>query len=253
MRGFKLAGALALLLVAAGVVSAQNTGGGGITGFGSRLLAVPYSLIRNGIAAVSSDGFTLRNNTAATVGTTVQMSPRLKWCGNAWNSVGVQSEIDCFILEVKPVTAAGTTTAQFNLSSSINNGAYAQIAQWLNGGTFANAGSIFVTGAGNGFGVGNIGVISATPSISSGFGTSPSVTSSNGSATFRVNVGTGGVATSGVIAMNTSAGTGWNCQVVDITNNTVTRMTASNTTTVTVTAAAAWAASDILALNCWAY
>lgn len=90
------------------------------------------------------------------------------------------------------------------------------------------------------------------PTISSGFGTSPSVASSNGSATFRVNVGTGGVATSGVIGL-TAATTGWNCQVTDMTNNTVTRETASTTTTVTVTAAAAWAASDILIFNCAAY
>jgi hypothetical protein len=92
----------------------------------------------------------------------------------------------------------------------------------------------------------------AAPTISSGFGTSPSIAANNGTAGFRVNVGTGGVATSGVIGMPTAA-TGWNCQVTDMTNNTVTRETASTTTTVTVTAAAAWAASDILIFNCAAY
>lgn len=91
-----------------------------------------------------------------------------------------------------------------------------------------------------------------TPSISSGFGTSPSVASNNGATTFRVNVGTGGVATSGVVTMP-AATTGWNCQVTDFSNNTVTRETASTTTSVTVTAAAAWAASDTLIFNCAAY
>lgn len=93
---------------------------------------------------------------------------------------------------------------------------------------------------------------SAAPTISSGFGTSPSILNSNGSCTFRVDVGTGGAATSGVVGLST-ASTGWNCQVTDLTNNTVTRETASSTTTVTVTAAAAWAAGDDLIFTCTAY
>jgi hypothetical protein len=99
----------------------------------------------------------------------------------------------------------------------------------------------------------NVVMVSTTaPTISSGFGTSPSIVSSNGTATFRVNVGTGGAATSGVIALP-AASNGWNCQVQDMTNNTVTRMTASTTTTATFTAAAAWAASDILSVSCFGY
>jgi len=89
------------------------------------------------------------------------------------------------------------------------------------------------------------------PTISSGFGTSPSIQSSNGTSSFRVNVGTGGVATSGVIGMP-AATTGWNCQVTDSGPGAIvaTRETASTTTTVTVGAASAWAASDILIFNC---
>lgn len=90
------------------------------------------------------------------------------------------------------------------------------------------------------------------PTISSGFGTTPSIVTPNGTETFRVNVGTGGVATSGVIGLPTAAN-GWNCQVTDTTNNNVTRETAFTTTTVTVTAAAAWVASDILIFNCAAF
>ena len=98
----------------------------------------------------------------------------------------------------------------------------------------------------------NIWASFTAPTISSGFGTSPSIVSSNGTTSFRVNVGTGGVATSGVVGLP-AATTGWNCQVTDFSNNTVTRETASTTTTVTVTAAAAWAASDILIFNCAAF
>jgi len=85
------------------------------------------------------------------------------------------------------------------------------------------------------------------PTISSGFGTSPSIVANtaNGTRTFQVNVGTGGTATSGVISFP-AASHGWGCAVTDMTSNIVTRVTAFTTTTMTVTAASAWAASDVL-------
>jgi len=48
----------------------------------------------------------------------------------------------------------------------------------------------------------------ASPTIQSGFGTSPSVVSANGTAAFRINVGTGGVASTGVIGLP-AAPNGW--------------------------------------------
>ncbi len=97
----------------------------------------------------------------------------------------------------------------------------------------------------------------ATPTISSGFGTSPSVTAGYSTA-FRVNVGTGGVATTGVIAIpGAAATTGWNCSCTDITTHVGTcQQTASTTTTasfgqfVSAGTAQAWAASDVLAVTC---
>lgn len=100
----------------------------------------------------------------------------------------------------------------------------------------------------------------AVPTISSGFGTSPSVTAGFNFA-FRVNVGTGGVATTGVVALPT-APTGWNCFATDITTNAtfVTEQTASTAATAsfanysrTTGLAIAWAASDVLAIGCWPY
>lgn len=98
-----------------------------------------------------------------------------------------------------------------------------------------------------------------TPTISSGFGTSPSVTAGKAYA-FRVNVGTGGTASSGVVAVGATATTGWNCTCTDVTTASATvflcKQTANTTTTVTVGnfdaagAAAAWTASDILAVSC---
>lgn len=96
------------------------------------------------------------------------------------------------------------------------------------------------------------------PTISSGFGTSPSVTV-GGAVAFRVNVGTGGSATNGVIGLPTALN-GWNCTCADLTTQSSTvflcKQTASSTTTATIGnfdaagAAAAWVASDILAVSC---
>jgi hypothetical protein len=101
-----------------------------------------------------------------------------------------------------------------------------------------------------------------TPTISSGFGTSPSVTNFNGSAGFEVNVGTGGSASSGVVGLGTALN-GWNCSAVDITTQSATvfqtKQTASTTASATFAnyntsgAAAAWAASDKLRITCTPY
>jgi hypothetical protein len=101
--------------------------------------------------------------------------------------------------------------------------------------------------------------VNATPTISSGFGTGPSVVSGTSPCSFQVNVGTGGAASSGVIALNFTASNGWACAVHDVTTPTtnLTDQTASSTTTVTVTnyvrttgVAGAWTASDKLMMTC---
>lgn len=94
---------------------------------------------------------------------------------------------------------------------------------------------------------------STAPTISSGFGTTPSIVKSNGTAVFTVNVGTGGTATSGVIGLPTAAN-GWACGVTDQTTNAKTTFQSANTvSSVTVTATAAWTASDILLFRCDAF
>ena len=100
------------------------------------------------------------------------------------------------------------------------------------------------------------------PTVASGFGTSPSIPNSNGTFVFTVNVGTGGVATSGVITMPTAT-TGWGCNV---TPNgapqaaAVTYSAPTSTTSITLTnytestgAALAWTASTVLQVQCLAY
>jgi hypothetical protein len=100
------------------------------------------------------------------------------------------------------------------------------------------------------------------PTISAGFGTSPSIANNNGTASFTINVGTGGTANSGVIGFPT-ASHGWdvNCKDITTTSSTVflTKQTASSTTTATIgnfttsAAAAAWNAGDILSCMAAAY
>jgi hypothetical protein len=97
------------------------------------------------------------------------------------------------------------------------------------------------------------------PTIASGFGTSPSVTVNNGTANFRINVGTGGTASSGVIGLPTAVN-GWDCDCEDRTTFSTTvfkcRQTADTATSATVgsfsssAGSTPWAASDILAVSC---
>ena len=99
------------------------------------------------------------------------------------------------------------------------------------------------------------------PTIASGFGASPSIASSNGTAAFTVNVGTGGSASSGVITLP-AATTGWVLSCVDITNaaTSVTVQTAGTTTSATIAnysrttgLLTAWAASDVIRISAMAY
>ncbi len=98
----------------------------------------------------------------------------------------------------------------------------------------------------------NIVASGAAPTISSGFGTSASIIQQNGTQAFEINVGTGGTATSGVIGLP-AAVNGWSCQVSDMSTNIVTRETAFTVSSVTLTAASAWTASDKLLINCGAF
>ena len=59
-------------------------------------------------------------------------------------------------------------------------------------------------------GGGTLALSSTAPTISSGFGTDPSITEDNGPIAFRIDVGTGAAASAGVIGLPT-ASTGWNC------------------------------------------
>jgi len=71
-----------------------------------------------GIAVTSTDGVIVANSTASDGTTTVQMSPRLRWRGTAWDTVSASKTID-FYAEVLP-TSAATPTGRWRLAYSLN-------------------------------------------------------------------------------------------------------------------------------------
>lgn len=94
--------------------------------------------------------------------------------------------------------------------------------------------------------------VESLPTISSGFGTSPSIVAGSTALAGAVNVGTGGVATTGVINFN---GTAWGtaapfCTPVPSLTNVPTRPTTISTTQLTLTTTTAWTASDIVYWTC---
>ena len=148
--------------------------------------------------------------------------------------------------------SAATVKAQFQLDG---NGA-------VTTGTTLYADNFTVWGWKSGGTVGILNVERTNPTISSGFGTSPSI-NANGTASFQVTVGTGGTATNGIIAFPLAAQFGWSCSAEDVTTqsttvfitheiaSTVTSITAANFTD--LGAQGAWTAGDVLDFSCTAH
>lgn len=100
------------------------------------------------------------------------------------------------------------------------------------------------------------------PTITSGFGTSPTAPSSstsNGTWAFEITIGSGGIAATGVVAMP-AASHGWNCNGYDKTTISAavssTRVTADTSTSVTLgnytdlSVSGPWTAGDKLEFSC---
>lgn len=175
-----------------------------------------------------------------------------------------------------PQNALDATDWVFNISTAVNaatlfnvaySGAVTLTGNATNSGAYISSNSNSIafqaSGAGGKFTFANMFTQNTAPTISSGFGSSPSIVSSNGSLSFQINVGTGGVATTGVIGLPTAAN-GWVCTCEDVTtqNTTVarTRQTGLGTTTTcpigdftSADVAGAWVASDKLTCIAVAY
>lgn len=242
---------------------------------GGSVTTIPFTINGPALGVVSTDGLVIQNATAATVGTTVQISPRAKWCGTAYNSVSTLSETDCFFWETLPATVAGTTTALFKLGSTINGAAATYPMTVSNAGVVVAAGNISSSAnvignnlftASNHFNAAGDGEFKATtigeaigvtfkfdalPTVASGFGTSPSITAGSTPLAGSVNIGTGGVATSGIINFNGTAFPSAPFCVADgTTSNITTRVAAVSTTQLTLTTTVAWTASDVINWIC---
>lgn len=78
----------------------------------------------NAIAAVSTDGVLTANDTAATSGATVQMSPRHRWRSHVWNTTSSGSDnTDDWIVETLP-TSGATPSSFFKIGNSLNGAGY---------------------------------------------------------------------------------------------------------------------------------
>lgn len=118
----------------AGVLQVSTSAAG--TTLGQWIAALLTATV-NSLATVSTDGALFQNTTPATVGATVQISPRSRWCGSAWNSVSVASEIDCAVGELLPATNAGATTSTWRLGFTIAGGAVSYPYTFTNAGLFS--------------------------------------------------------------------------------------------------------------------
>ncbi len=107
-----------------------------------------------------------------------------------------------------------------------------------------------------------IGTYRASPVITSGFGTSPTITATN-TEQFEVVVGSGGTASSGVITMPFTPGHAFMCTINDITTTSasvfITKVTGESGAALTITnfstsaAASPWIAGDHLQFFCRGY
>ncbi len=98
--------------------------------------------------------------------------------------------------------------------------------------------------------IGSLFKADALPTVSSGFGGSPSITALSTPLAGSVNVGTGGVATSGVINFNGTAFPSAPFCIADSTTSNITTRVSTTTTQLTLTTTTAWSASDVLTWLC---
>lgn len=98
----------------------------------------------------------------------------------------------------------------------------------------------------NGSTIGSRVNVSGLPTVASGFGTSPSIVAGSTPFAGAVNVGTGGVATTGVINFNGTAFGTAPFVVVTGSLGAVVNIATTSTTQLTITGSAAWTASTII-------
>lgn len=148
------------------------------------------------------------------------------------------------------VSGTITTTGAVNAGTSVFCGNTSSFGSTSRG-IFSWSADGLLCASNAAFTIGSIVKTDALPTVSSGFGTSPSITAGSTPWAGSVNVGTGGAATSGVINFNGTAFPNATPFVVATTSltNAVTRAVAT-ATQLTLSSTTAWTASDIVSWVC---
>lgn len=203
----------------------------------------PYlTIVRNSLGVTPTDGILVKNTTSAAAGAQ-QYSPKVCWSGQGWKTTATAASQEVkFCLEVRPVQGSANPTGNITLTSSINGGAFSTVATFQSDGVMSAAATI--QGTKVLYGTGNTALAQNTPSITSGFGTSPSI--AGAASSFRVTVGSGGD-TTGLVAFNTTFS---NAPACHANNETTANLTRTTSTTTTVTVSGVMVASDKISIVC---
>jgi hypothetical protein len=161
---------------------------------------------------------------------------------------------NCLFITSNYWTGSEPASDQFCFNTSIGSGSPPTFVDLVLSHPLGISQALFLLN-GVDFGMQHVLISPTLPTISSGFGTSPSIPHANGTGAFTIKVGGGGTATRGLIGLPPAAN-GWIVQCQDVTTQSstvfVTKQTSMGTTSVTIGnfntsgSAAAWAANDIL-------
>ncbi len=101
----------------------------------------------NGIAATPTDGLVLSNGTAATVGVTSQLGPRIRWVTSGWDSDGSVAVSQFWTVEPTPISGT-TVTSILKFGVSSDNVTYTYPMTIRSDGMLAILGDIYIRSAG---------------------------------------------------------------------------------------------------------
>lgn len=258
MRVATTTGVVTSLTDSAGIATnISDETGSGVLVFGTTPTFTTSTILnRLALATTSTDGHLLQNTTTATMAVPVQISPRVRWCGTAFNSSGgTSSETDCFFVENLPATVSGTTTALWKLGVSINGAGATYPLTISNAGNAVALGSFQATNnvdfGGNlrgGAASTDVVYLKTTPTITSGFSTTtPSIAGTASS--FAVTI----AATPGVTGTVAFNGTYSNVPSCHATNTITNNLIQAVPTTTLVVLNGVWVANDIIRVICIGY
>jgi hypothetical protein len=228
-------------------------------------LVIPFTLAlsaqigappsNGGIAMLGGSGSGGASLTTANTWTQPQTFPSIKFTGGTTLTGLSTNSFAQFInsggtafsrLYFGPQTTNGLVFTTFPAQINILDGALGDTAQLNINKHFVTGGILFNQ---NSFATQET-LSASLPTITSGFGTSPSLTGISGSVAFKLTIGTGGIATTGVLGLTPTAQNGWACDVNDQTTINATKQSANTTASVTISTSVAWTAGDVLLIKC---